>query len=276
MEKDHLLSIGQLAKMRGITTETLRHYDRIGLLKPHYVDPNNGQRYYSTRDTEKLLIILELQQLDMSLAEIKEYLHARSPERAWHLLDYKEEELRKQIEKSKKLKSELSHRKDQLQKQMDHAKDEGFYMKEIKERFLLITVDSPIENEEEEWMVACNLAKVIGNTFPLPTFASQNYVGLIKKVELENHKYKPYLCFQIGKPENFPKNNVIRVPANTYLCYSYTGPFLKLGKNIEEIKTYMDKHKLNLTGPVLKVTQLDVSIVKNQEYSSYEVQIPVH
>ena len=26
-----LLSISQLAKLRGLTTETLRHYDRIGL-----------------------------------------------------------------------------------------------------------------------------------------------------------------------------------------------------------------------------------------------------
>ena len=33
----YLLSISELAKLKNITSETLRHYDRIDLLKPDYV-----------------------------------------------------------------------------------------------------------------------------------------------------------------------------------------------------------------------------------------------
>ena len=38
------LSIGEFAKLRNVTTETLRHYDRIDLLKPVKVDPDTGVR----------------------------------------------------------------------------------------------------------------------------------------------------------------------------------------------------------------------------------------
>lgn len=47
--KGELLSISELAKLRQVTTETLRYYDRIGLLKPVYVDPETNYRYYSIR-----------------------------------------------------------------------------------------------------------------------------------------------------------------------------------------------------------------------------------
>lgn len=49
----YVLSISELAKLKNITTETLRHYDRIGLLKPDYVT-ESGRRMYSIRQYERL------------------------------------------------------------------------------------------------------------------------------------------------------------------------------------------------------------------------------
>lgn len=36
------LSIGEIARICQVTAKTLRHYDKIGLLKPLMVDPLNG------------------------------------------------------------------------------------------------------------------------------------------------------------------------------------------------------------------------------------------
>lgn len=55
------ISITELARIRGVMTETLRFYDRKGILKPSYVDPSNGRRYYSIVDCERLGTIRELQ-----------------------------------------------------------------------------------------------------------------------------------------------------------------------------------------------------------------------
>ena len=44
---DHTyLTIGQMAALNHISAQTLRLYDREGLLKPEYQDPANGYRYY--------------------------------------------------------------------------------------------------------------------------------------------------------------------------------------------------------------------------------------
>ena len=66
----YVLTITELAKLKNITSETLRHYDRIDLLKPNYVS-ESGHRYYSIRQYEKLGTILELKKIGMSLKEIK-------------------------------------------------------------------------------------------------------------------------------------------------------------------------------------------------------------
>ena len=38
-------SIADVARMSGVTSRTLRHYDEIGLLVPAYIG-SNGHRYY--------------------------------------------------------------------------------------------------------------------------------------------------------------------------------------------------------------------------------------
>ena len=73
----YLLSISELAKLKNITSETLRHYDRIDLLKPDYVT-KSGRRMYSIRQYEKLGTILELRAIGMSLHEIQEYFNNRN------------------------------------------------------------------------------------------------------------------------------------------------------------------------------------------------------
>ena len=39
----YVLSITELAKVKKITSETLRHYDRIGLLKPDHISESGHQ-----------------------------------------------------------------------------------------------------------------------------------------------------------------------------------------------------------------------------------------
>lgn len=47
MNKNKLLSIGQLSKQTGVHIGSLRYYDQLGILPPVYVDDQSGYRYYS-------------------------------------------------------------------------------------------------------------------------------------------------------------------------------------------------------------------------------------
>lgn len=42
MERKELFQIGDVAKMYHISVGTLRHYEKIGLLKPEYIDDKTG------------------------------------------------------------------------------------------------------------------------------------------------------------------------------------------------------------------------------------------
>ncbi len=65
-----LLSIGEFSKLAKTTVRTLRFYDEIGLFKPTFIE-ENGYRYYSVEDLEKVSQIIELRKFGLSLDEIK-------------------------------------------------------------------------------------------------------------------------------------------------------------------------------------------------------------
>lgn len=66
-------SIQQLARLSGVTTRTLRWYDKIGLLKPSRV-AESGYRYYGSEQVDRLQDILYYRALGVELARIRECL----------------------------------------------------------------------------------------------------------------------------------------------------------------------------------------------------------
>lgn len=65
------LQIGMFAHMNHVSIKTLRHYDEYDLLKPAYVNIENGYRYYTTSQIADLHQILALKDIGFSLEEIK-------------------------------------------------------------------------------------------------------------------------------------------------------------------------------------------------------------
>ena len=66
------LSIGQMARLNNISVQTLRHYEKVELLKPSYTNEDTGYRYYSLKDFSTIDLIKQCKAMGMSLEEIKE------------------------------------------------------------------------------------------------------------------------------------------------------------------------------------------------------------
>ncbi|SEU47974.1 MerR family transcriptional regulator [Nonomuraea wenchangensis] len=66
-------TIQELAARAGVTSRTLRHYDRVGLLAPSRVG-TNGYRYYDPAAVVRLQRILLMRRLGMGLPAIAEVL----------------------------------------------------------------------------------------------------------------------------------------------------------------------------------------------------------
>lgn len=63
------MRIGELARHAGVTTRTVRHYEQLGLLRPHE-RASSGYRYYSDIELARLRRIDQLKNLGLSLEEI--------------------------------------------------------------------------------------------------------------------------------------------------------------------------------------------------------------
>ncbi|WP_308637384.1 ankyrin repeat domain-containing protein [Paenibacillus silvisoli] len=68
---------GPFAELAGVTTRTLRYYDRIGLLKPTDMS-EAGQRLYTDNDLERLQQIITLKFIGFSLEQIKGMLELQT------------------------------------------------------------------------------------------------------------------------------------------------------------------------------------------------------
>ena len=113
--KQELFQIGDVAKLFHISVGSLRHYEKIGLVKPELIDENTGYRYYSTRQFECLNTIRYLRVLDMPLPQIADFLKNRNIEKIQEMLCQQKETV---IEKQKELKNiekKIQNRLEQLQ-----------------------------------------------------------------------------------------------------------------------------------------------------------------
>lgn len=89
-------SVGETAKAAHVTSETLRHYDRIGLVKPSKKDDSTYYRYYTEQDIVRINTVRALQQMDLPLLKIKEVLDFNDLEK---IIDFLTEAEKKADEK---------------------------------------------------------------------------------------------------------------------------------------------------------------------------------
>ncbi len=68
------LQIKEFAELTGVSVRTLHYYDEIGLLKPSYVDEQNGYRFYDEASLERMQEMIFYRELDFSLKSIAEIL----------------------------------------------------------------------------------------------------------------------------------------------------------------------------------------------------------
>jgi DNA-binding transcriptional MerR regulator len=95
--KEDLLPIGKMAALNRVSIPTLRLYDEKGLLKPRYIDPETGYRYYDISQNARLDMIVYMKELGMSLSEIAQALQKEDMSLIEELLSQKNEQIHQQM-----------------------------------------------------------------------------------------------------------------------------------------------------------------------------------
>lgn len=93
-----MLKIGDVARLNGISVDTVRYYDKIGLFPADKVS-ESGYRYYYPESLLKLDLILWLRTNGMSLEEIRKVIDSKSSHQLYEVMQNRIAEIDIQMKK---------------------------------------------------------------------------------------------------------------------------------------------------------------------------------
>ncbi|WP_342534313.1 MerR family transcriptional regulator [Lysinibacillus sp. FSL K6-0057] len=269
------LTIGEMAKLRGLTSETLRHYDRIDLFKPQFIDPHSGYRYYSIFQYEILGTIKELRQLRMTTDEIKDYLNERNFSKSLEIMKTKHEELVSNLKELNELEENIREKIAYLEQVAIEDELHKVIFREMKSRQLL-TLQEKINNNFELCYGVLNLENMLMEKTPI---LATNRLGIIiEETNLKSGRFEdPSTIFIVAKDkEEIPNTYQLTIPGGLFACIRYNGELLSSrSKSLRKILHYLNKNSYQITGDALQIMHLDITITDKPNEITFEIQVPV-
>ncbi|MBF7019863.1 MerR family transcriptional regulator [Staphylococcus sp. 18_1_E_LY] len=104
----HLLKTGAFSKVCKVSKDTIFHYEELELLLPFYKN-EKGYRFYHRQQVETVYLISVLQDLNMSLKEIKSFINELNPEKSKNKLLEESYNIDLKIDNLQKAKQGLEH-----------------------------------------------------------------------------------------------------------------------------------------------------------------------
>lgn len=269
----YMLSISEFAKLKNITSETLRHYDRIGLLKPAYLT-ESGHRCYSIRQYEKLGTILELREIGMSLEEIKKYFECRNLQKSIQMLTKYQQKFEEKLEEQIQLNNELLQKLEYLKHLPKLPKMNTVFEKNCPKRYI-VTFEKKAGDREEHAMEFINLEKHIHEKIPI---IASDRVGVYadESLLLPSDKLIPAIPMIFVSAKKADEKYLQEVPEGKYVCMFYKNGILeKYDNSFEIVKKYIKEKGYRICGNILQIYKIDVTLTDDSEETVLEIQIPV-
>ena len=103
-----MLTIGKLAKQCQVNVETIRYYQRIGLMR--IPETTQSYRYYNNQDIETLSFIQKAKDAGLQLSEIQELLQLQLEDREQvrHVIQQRLDKIDQRIQELNSLKQRLA------------------------------------------------------------------------------------------------------------------------------------------------------------------------
>ncbi|MBT2616054.1 MULTISPECIES: helix-turn-helix domain-containing protein [unclassified Bacillus (in: firmicutes)] len=278
------LSIGEMAKLRGVTVDTLRHYDKIGLLKPFHIDPETGYRYYSISQYEVLGTIKELKSIGFSLEEIKQFLTDRNVKKSVQSLQKSMANIQEEIKKLQGIHNILMTRLYNIEHFTNSYSNSDILIKQCEEReYIQLARSVSWTDTENLYFGYLELENKIGGL--IPALASNKFGDFIKKeyfdeirqssdfsANLSDYQSQSFILVQ-GEESEQPTQ---KIENGLFLCSYYGGLTReKMLIQLKKLLHYCDTHDYIITGDAFRIMQVDVSLTDQYDEAYYEIQIPI-
>ncbi|MGW8426701.1 MerR family transcriptional regulator [Peribacillus simplex] len=280
----NMLSIGEMAKLRSVTVDTLRHYDKIGLLKPYQIDPETGYRYYSISQYEVLGTIKELRRIGFSLVEIKQFLTNRNVKKSVQSLQKSMANIQEEIKKLQDIHNILMTRLYNIEHFTNSYRNSDIVIKQFEEREYIQLVRSVSWGDTEDLHYGfLELENRVGGI--IPALASNKFGDFIKKEYFDKIRqssdfsgnlsaYQSQLFILVEDEES--EQPTQKIEKGQFLCSYYGGLTReKMLTQLKKLLHYCDTHGYVIIGDAFRIMQVDVSLTDQYDEAYYEIQIPI-
>ncbi len=262
-----LYSIGDTARLMGVSVQTLRNYSNMNLIQPQYIDQNTGYRYYSFVQFHLIDRIRYLRNFGLSLAEISDILQEGKVEHICDALENQRKRVQEEIDQLMEKVDDIRWYENYFKYYNKSDLENIPYIREFPARYLLF-VDWEKKGDTVE-SVETRLAKLRNTEMKdIPLYRQFGYLASFDAFMENQFKEKQYYIYIKRKPEEW-KDYYMEIPAGKYLCMK--AKIRTEDWNVELIKKAFGNSK---KPPYIIADEYEDNL-KEYHYCPYEVQIPI-
>lgn len=237
-------TVGEFAKLWGMTRQTLIYYDNIGLLPPTFKNQENNHRFYSVEHYHQLEFIHQFQSLSITLATILDYKKDPSQEKLVGILTEEKLKLQRRMADDASAIEVINNKL----KLLNHLNKRELVFEEFMEqRYLkVIPFDTPKD--------APSKSKIDYAYFTLLNdFYQKGHPFMFNGGALVSQKLSEDMCqnacgFYIEFPYSKKEMANLILPAGKYLSISFEGDWDNALTYYQALKDYAQNHALTLIG----------------------------
>lgn len=241
---ENLFSIGELAKYQKISKQTLIFYDKIGLFRPAYVDPDNGYRYYSAAQLDFLDTILIMKKIGFSLKEIQAHMQDFTIDSSLVLLRSQLARIDREIAELSLIRSRLALRCDQMERANASCKaSDEVRVEEASVQYLLYEpVQAPFSFRD----ISIATKKCFAAAFQkqLPIFFQSGVVVPLERIRSGDFTQASQAFVLTENTDRAP--NIRPTPSGQCVSLYHFGLYASIGHSYRKLLDYCARHGLEI------------------------------
>ncbi|WP_367932826.1 MerR family transcriptional regulator [Enterocloster citroniae] len=270
------LSIGQMARLNGVSEQALRLYDKVGLFSPMYRDRENGYRYYDIRQSAQLDMIQHMKALGMSLKDIKEQMKHFDPDMLRNILY-------RNLDAIDQKAQELMYRRRAIERTLEsyewyeNAPPDGTIVLEYIPRRLTYMTDSGVNFYDYGIDVYEKILRELKKNLianQLSPIYFYNAGTVMKKEALLAGRFCSTEIFVLVDKGFVKESLITQIPASTYLCI-YCNSFDKEKDYIERLLEEIRTREYRITGDYICEVVAEVPMDMQERGMFLRLQVPV-
>ncbi len=268
-KNDKLLTIGQFAAMHGINKKTLMWYDEIGLFTPASMNPENGYRCYTYRQSPILETILLLRELDVSIQDIQTFMKDRSAANLKDLLEEKITDLDRQITHLQAVRTTLCAHQQNMSTLLRMDISEICIVEKEQRCLVTVEVDQTTTFEQEVELITAETER-----YRLGRLHKASYGSMISVASLQSGCFDDYSRLFIEIPFLPYQAGLHIMPRGKYLRAFHKGEWDGIPNRYQEILAYAREHKLSLYGFAYE-SGINENVIDRIEDYIVQIEIPI-